>query len=88
MGLTPSFAQAAGSEVEVAVPTQDCSINMGAQHPATHGVMRLLLNADGEVLTGAQAHLGDLQRCAEKIGEMSIGLNISRPQIGMTTCPP
>ena len=69
MGMTSPFAQAQGSEVEVSVPTQDCTINMGPQHPATHGVMRLLLKADGEVLTGAQAHLGYLHRCAEKIGE-------------------
>ena len=67
--MTSPFAKACGAEVEVSVPTQDCTINMGPQHPATHGVMRLLLKADGEVLTGAQAHLGYLHRCAEKIGE-------------------
>jgi NADH-quinone oxidoreductase subunit D len=51
------------------VRTQDLEINMGPQHPATHGVMRVLLRADGEVVTGAQPHLGYLHRCAEKIGE-------------------
>ncbi|MGH7151944.1 MAG: NADH-quinone oxidoreductase subunit D, partial [Planctomycetota bacterium] len=44
-------------------------INMGPQHPSTHGVLRVLLRADGEVVTGAQPHLGYLHRCAEKIGE-------------------
>ena len=56
-------------EIEIDVRTQDVEINMGPQHPATHGVLRVLLQADGEVLTGAQCHLGYLHRCAEKIGE-------------------
>ncbi len=51
------------------VSTQDLEINMGPQHPATHGVMRVLIRCDGEVVTGAQVHLGYLHRCAEKIGE-------------------
>lgn len=55
--------------IELDVRTQDVEINMGPQHPATHGVLRVLLRADGEILTGAQSHLGFLHRCAEKIGE-------------------
>ena len=51
------------------VQTADLEVNMGPQHPATHGVMRILLRADGELVTGAQPHLGYLHRCAEKIGE-------------------
>ncbi|MAB80294.1 MAG: NADH-quinone oxidoreductase subunit NuoD [Planctomycetes bacterium] len=51
------------------VRTQDMEVNMGPQHPATHGVMRVLVRADGELITGAQPHLGYLHRCAEKIGE-------------------
>ncbi len=51
------------------VRTQDLEVNMGPQHPATHGVMRILIRADGELVTGAQPHLGYLHRCAEKIGE-------------------
>jgi len=51
------------------VRTQDLEVNMGPQHPATHGVMRILVRADGEMCTGAQPHLGYLHRCAEKIGE-------------------
>lgn len=56
-------------EIEIDVKTQDMEINMGPQHPSTHGVLRVLLRADGEILTGAQPHLGYLHRCAEKIGE-------------------
>jgi len=51
------------------VATADLEVNMGPQHPATHGVMRILIRTDGELVTGAQAHLGYLHRCAEKIGE-------------------
>lgn len=51
------------------VTTSDLEVNMGPQHPATHGVMRVLIRCDGELVTGAQAHLGYLHRCAEKIGE-------------------
>ncbi len=56
-------------EVLLDVKTQDMEINMGPQHPSTHGVLRVLLRADGEIVTGAQPHLGYLHRCAEKIGE-------------------
>ena len=51
------------------VSTSDLEINMGPQHPATHGVMRIFIRTDGEVVTGGQVHLGYLHRCAEKIGE-------------------
>ena len=51
------------------VSTSDLEVNMGPQHPATHGVMRVLIRCDGELVTGAQPHLGYLHRCAEKIGE-------------------
>lgn len=51
------------------VSTSDLEVNMGPQHPATHGVMRVLIRTDGELVTGAQVHLGYLHRCAEKIGE-------------------
>ncbi|GMV64774.1 MAG: hypothetical protein AMXMBFR75_05790 [Candidatus Hinthialibacteria bacterium] len=44
-------------------------ISMGPQHPSTHGVLRLLLQTDGEVVEKAQPHLGYLHRCAEKISE-------------------
>ena len=44
-------------------------INMGPQHPATHGVLRLLVRTDGEIVHGVTAHIGYLHRCAEKIAE-------------------
>ena len=44
-------------------------LNMGPQHPATHGVLRLLLKTDGEIVYQVTPVLGYLHRCAEKIAE-------------------
>src|SRR5947208_5575878 len=44
-------------------------VNMGPQHPSTHGVLRLVLRTDGEVISEVTPHMGYLHRCAEKIGE-------------------
>lgn len=55
--------------VEFDVRTDEMLINMGPQHPSTHGVLRLALRTDGEVVTKVTPHIGYLHRCAEKIGE-------------------
>ena len=44
-------------------------LNMGPSHPATHGVLRLELELDGEVVTMATPHIGYLHRGDEKIAE-------------------
>src|SRR5678815_3538988 len=44
-------------------------INMGPSHPATHGVLRLVLELDGEVITKATPDVGFLHRGDEKIAE-------------------
>ena len=44
-------------------------VNMGPQHPSTHGVLRLVLRTDGEIVSEVTPHIGYLHRCAEKIGE-------------------
>ncbi len=49
--------------------TEEMLINMGPQHPSTHGVLRLMLRTDGELVLEAIPHIGYLHRCAEKIGE-------------------
>ncbi len=49
--------------------TEEMLINMGPQHPSTHGVLRLMLRTDGELVLEAVPHIGYLHRCAEKIGE-------------------
>ena len=55
--------------VEFDVRTDEMLVNMGPQHPSTHGVLRLVLRTDGEVITEVTPHLGYLHRCAEKVGE-------------------
>ncbi|MBU4371487.1 MAG: NADH dehydrogenase (quinone) subunit D [Proteobacteria bacterium] len=45
------------------------TINMGPQHPATHGVLRLLLELDGEIIVKAEPHIGYLHRGIEKLAE-------------------
>jgi NADH-quinone oxidoreductase subunit D len=55
--------------VEFDVRTDEMLVNMGPQHPSTHGVLRLVLKTDGEVISEVTPHLGYLHRCAEKIGE-------------------
>ncbi|MBI5308844.1 MAG: NADH dehydrogenase (quinone) subunit D [Planctomycetes bacterium] len=45
------------------------SINMGPQHPSTHGVLRLMLELDGEVIVKAIPHIGFLHRGVEKLAE-------------------
>ncbi len=52
-----------------ALPTQEMLINMGPQHPSTHGVLRVLLRTDGEVVVNARPDVGYLHRALEKIGE-------------------
>jgi len=55
--------------IEFDVRTDEMLINMGPQHPSTHGVLRLVLRTDGEVVSEITPHIGYLHRCAEKIGE-------------------
>jgi NADH-quinone oxidoreductase subunit D len=49
--------------------TRLMTINMGPQHPATHGVLRIVLELDGEVIVKATPHLGHLHRGVEKLAE-------------------
>src|SRR5438445_3156885 len=44
-------------------------LNMGPSHPSTHGVLRLVLTLDGEVVKSVQPHLGYLHRGMDKIAE-------------------
>lgn len=49
--------------------THIMTINMGPQHPSTHGVLRLLLELDGEMIVKATPHIGFLHRGVEKLAE-------------------
>src|SRR5687768_7410290 len=44
-------------------------LNMGPSHPATHGVLRIILELDGEIITKADPDVGYLHRGDEKIAE-------------------
>ncbi|MDH5776747.1 MAG: NADH-quinone oxidoreductase subunit D [Gammaproteobacteria bacterium] len=45
------------------------TLNFGPQHPAAHGVLRLILEMDGEVIQRADPHVGLLHRATEKLAE-------------------
>lgn len=49
--------------------TKELLLNMGPQHPSTHGVLRLLVKLDGETITWAEGDVGYLHRCFEKLAE-------------------
>ncbi len=49
--------------------TEEFLVNMGPQHPATHGVLRLLLTLNGEIVVRSVPHVGYLHRSTEKILE-------------------
>ncbi|NCQ18042.1 MAG: NADH-quinone oxidoreductase subunit NuoD [Ignavibacteria bacterium CG22_combo_CG10-13_8_21_14_all_37_15] len=46
--------------------TEQMVLNMGPQHPSTHGVLRLELELEGEIIVNVKPHLGYLHRCFEK----------------------
>ncbi len=64
-----------GFEVEIqresqgALATEDMTLSMGPQHPSTHGVLRFVVRADGEVMKEALPDIGYLHRSIEKIAE-------------------
>ena len=55
--------------VEPEVDTDHMLINIGPQHPATHGVLRLVVELDGEVVVRVIPHVGYLHSGFEKLGE-------------------
>ena len=48
---------------------RNMTMNFGPQHPAAHGVLRLVLEMDGEVIERADPHIGLLHRGTEKLAE-------------------
>jgi len=62
-------------EVE-ALTTTELTLNMGPQHPATHGVLRLVLELNGETITKCTPYVGYLHRGVEKLAEHRTYLQI------------
>ncbi|MCL5074644.1 MAG: NADH-quinone oxidoreductase subunit D [Chloroflexi bacterium] len=52
-----------------ALKTQQITLNLGPQHPSTHGVFRAILTLEGEVVVDAEPIVGYLHRAIEKLGE-------------------
>lgn len=57
------------SEVDTPKTLKNFTLNFGPQHPAAHGVLRLVLELDGEVVERADPHIGLLHRGTEKLIE-------------------
>ncbi len=53
----------------MALKTEEMVLNMGPQHPSTHGVLRLELELEGELIKNVKPHIGYLHRCFEKHSE-------------------
>src|ERR1041385_1881193 len=62
--MTTSFERLGGTD-----GSEHMILNMGPSHPSTHGVLRILLELDGEVIVRAEPDIGYLHRGMEKIAE-------------------
>ena len=51
------------------IRTEEIQVNMGPQHPSTHGVLRMILKLDGETVVEAKPDIGYLHRGIEKLAE-------------------
>jgi NADH:ubiquinone oxidoreductase subunit D len=51
---------------------KNLTLNFGPQHPAAHGVLRLILELDGEIITKVDPHIGLLHRGTEKLIDIKI----------------
>ena len=69
MTVQPSSAAFAGNPAEAKQEIRSYTMNFGPQHPAAHGVLRLILEMDGETIVRADPHIGLLHRGTEKLAE-------------------
>jgi NADH-quinone oxidoreductase subunit D len=69
--MSPVLQQSVGNEYRLSYERQgdDLILQMGPQHPSTHGVLRLELVLDGELVKHVRPHIGYLHRCFEKHAE-------------------
>lgn len=67
--VNPLGSLTMSDEEDLANGNRLMTLNMGPQHPSTHGVMRVVIQLDGEIITDCDPVLGYLHRGTEKIGE-------------------
>jgi NADH-quinone oxidoreductase subunit D len=69
-----SLIRGGGLDVEISsagpLATEEMILNIGPQHPSTHGVLRVVLELDGEVIVRADPVIGYMHRAAEKLAEV------------------
>ena len=58
------------ASVSVEIETEDMTLNIGPQHPSTHGVLRLVAKVDGEKISSVEPVLGYMHRGYEKLAEV------------------
>ena len=58
-----------GQDKNSHIRTKELTLNMGPQHPATHGVLRLVVDLDGETIVKCTPYVGYLHRGVEKLAE-------------------
>ncbi|HEX2192029.1 MAG TPA: NADH-quinone oxidoreductase subunit D 1 [Acidimicrobiales bacterium] len=63
-------SQAADARVNVELQTEEMTLNLGPQHPATHGTLRLVAHLDGEQVISADVVCGYMHRGYEKLTEV------------------
>src|SRR5688500_318916 len=63
-------AQAADARVHVELETEGMTLNIGPQHPATHGTLRVVVRLDGEQVVWAEPVMGYMHRGYEKLSEV------------------
>ena len=69
----------------MAKETKTLNLNFGPQHPAAHGVLRLILELDGEVVEKADPHIGLLHRGTEKLIENKTYMPVSYTHLTLPT---
>jgi hypothetical protein len=67
--VTPRIVREKTTERPAVADVRNYTLNFGPQHPAAHGVLRLVLELDGEVIVRADPHIGLLHRGTEKLAE-------------------
>ena len=63
-------AQAADARLNVELETEGMTLNIGPQHPATHGTLRIIVRLDGEQVVWAEPSCGYMHRGYEKLTEV------------------